>query len=122
MRYLFALTLIAASSALATESQTTLCSFGDQQRKIEVIYPDSGENICEVQYSKNGEMKVLWTALSEREYCQTKADTFVEKQQGWGWKCEGQAAAPADEKLEPTTEDSEVGSAESVENAESELK
>ncbi len=122
MKLFLTLTLMLASSMLAAENQTTLCEFDEKQRKIEVVYPKGGENVCEVQYTKNGEMTVLWTARSEREFCQTKASGFIEKQQGWGWKCESQLASSDDEQLESTTEDNEVDSAESVENAESEIK
>lgn len=126
MKYLLILTSIITSSVLAAENQTTLCSFGDQQRTIEVVYPQGGENICEVQYTKNNEMKTLWTARSEKEYCQSKAETFIEKQQGWGWKCESQLV-PSDEteveqEPEPVQEESDSDSNESIESAESEIE
>lgn len=121
MKYLLIMTSFIASSVFAAENQTTLCSFGDQQRKIEVVYPESGENTCEVQYTKNGEIKTLWTARSEKEYCQSKAETFIEQQQGWGWKCESQLAPLDKAQAEPIQEESETDSTESIESTESEI-
>lgn len=121
MKYLLIMTSFIASSVFAAENQTTLCSFGDQQRKIEVVYPESGGNICEVQYTKNGEIKTLWTARSEKEYCQSKAETFIEQQQGWGWKCESQLAPSDKAQAEPIQEESETDSTESIESTESEI-
>lgn len=124
MKFLLTLTFVLASSMLVAENQTTLCEFGEKQRKVEVVYPQGGENVCEVQYTKNGEMTVLWTARSEKEYCQTKYSAFIEKQQGWGWKCESQIA-PSDEaqaEPEPEPEESKTDSNESEESTESEIK
>ena len=120
MKFLLTLIFILASLTLAAENQSTLCEFGEKQRTIEVVYPEGGENVCEVQYTKNGEMTVLWTARSEKEYCQTKASAFIEKQQGWAWKCESQIAPSDEAQAEP--EESETDSNESEESTESEIK
>ncbi len=124
MKYLLILTSIIGSNLVAAQNQTTLCNFGDQQRKIEVVYPDDEEIACEVLYTKYGKVKVLWSALSDTNYCQQKASAFIEKQQGWGWKCDSQIEGTDDAQTEPAIEESEPESAElePVESEESEIK
>ncbi len=90
MKHLIFVTIFISSAAIAEQNQLALCQFGDNQRKIEVVYPQDSNNVCEVQYTKNSEMRVLWSARSDRGYCAEKAASFVEKHQGWGWRCEAQ--------------------------------
>jgi len=82
------LVAVISTSAMARESRKTLCVHDDQTRVVEIVY--SGENNvpCEVQYTKLGETKVLWSANNKVGYCENKAAAFVEKQIGWGWSCD----------------------------------
>ncbi len=123
MKYLLLLASIAVSSAFAAENQSTLCTFGDKERKVEVVYPTAGGKACEVQYTKGTNMQVLWSANSDLSYCEERAAAFVEKQQGWGWQCESTAAAMtsepvAEEMAEEVTEAAETMSEEVTEAAE----
>ncbi len=78
---------VIAYSAFATENTRTVCTHGDQQRVIEVIY--SGETLvpCAVQYTKDTSTETLWQAQSEEGYCEEKAAALVGKHIGWGWQC-----------------------------------
>jgi hypothetical protein len=88
-KLVFALFLsVIASTALAMENQKTVCTHGDQQRVIEVVYTGEGEVPCEVHYTKDTGSQVLWSAQGEVGYCEEKAAAFIEKQRGWGWDCE----------------------------------
>ena len=88
--------------ALAQESGKHQCTHGDLVRRVE-IFTEPGMTVpCEVHYYKDteapGETQVLWSAQAEEGYCETKAQEFIAKLQGWGWSCgAGTAAAPAAE-------------------------
>ncbi|WP_205859130.1 hypothetical protein [Pleionea sediminis] len=109
MKYTILMTLLVAGSAFAIENRTTICEHGDKQRKIDLVYPEQTEVPCEVQYTKDSGMQVLWSAVGESGYCESKYQAFVEKQEGWGWSCqelaqtEGQGSEEAMEE-EPTEE------------------
>ena len=77
-----------AAATNATESQTTTCTLNGQTRVIELT---SGEQGCEVKYTKGEETKTLWSS-TRAEFCAEKATAFVEKQKGWGYQCEAKAA------------------------------
>jgi len=77
-----------AGTAIAEQTKTTICKNGNLERKIEVTYPERDDAVCEVQYTKGDDMKVLWSAKADRGYCDEKATAFIEKQQGWGWQCD----------------------------------
>ncbi|MBJ7539099.1 hypothetical protein [Marinomonas transparens] len=82
--------LVAAmsTSAIARENRTTLCVHDNQTRIIDIVYSGEGNVPCEVQYTKLGETKTLWSANYKVGYCENKATAFVEKQIGWGWSCD----------------------------------
>lgn len=88
MKYSFILAFAMGFTVLSVQAESTTCSFGDKQRKIEVVYPENGDKICEVQYTKDDDMQVLWSANADKDFCTEKAIGLVEKQQGWGWSCE----------------------------------
>ena len=81
-------------SALIVLSQNVLaadnysCKHGNQERVISVVYPNGGDLPCEVHYQKAEGASVLWNAENVKGYCEEKAAAFVEKQEGWGWKCD----------------------------------
>ncbi len=87
MKYLLLLASVITLPLLASENQSTHCTFGDKQRIIEVIYPKDGTKACEVHYTKGSDMQVLWSANHDLDYCKEKAAAFIEKQRGWGWHC-----------------------------------
>jgi hypothetical protein len=88
MKYLLLLLPFVFNTAIGAENQSTICKHENQERKIEVVYPENMESICEVQYTKDTGMQILWNAKSEVSYCEEKAVAFVEKQRGWGWQCD----------------------------------
>lgn len=107
MKYLMIGAALFSGASLAVDNHTTLCVFGGNERKIEIVYPEGTELPCEVQYTKNGEMSVLWNAKGEIGYCEAKAAEFVEKQQGWGWECNNVSAVPEAEEI-PESNDSSL--------------
>lgn len=72
-------------------SETYQCSYGDLQRRVEILHEAGAEVPCEVHYYKDteapGDRQVLWHAASEAGYCERKAEEFIAKLQGWGWNC-----------------------------------
>ena len=76
-----------ASYAIADE--TYLCTHGQQERVITVVYQDQEKKFpCEVRYQKEGITETLWTAENEVGFCEEKAQGLVEKQREWGWLCD----------------------------------
>ena len=86
IRLLIPAAVIASTGARANE--TTLCTFGQKERVISVIYQNQESKLpCEVHYKKNGKTETLWAAQHNAGYCEEKAKAFIQKQTGWGWKC-----------------------------------
>ena len=88
------------------------CSYGDLQRRVEILYETGVTVPCEVHYFKDtespGETQVLWRALNEAGYCERMADSFIGKLRDLGWTCgQGGAPAPADAAEESTEADSD---------------
>lgn len=81
--------LFCAAAHFAAADQTTICSAHGQERKIDLIENDQG---CQVNYTKGGESKTLWSS-ARGAYCAPHAAEFIEKQKGWGFECIPQAAA-----------------------------
>lgn len=77
-----------ASPSTASGFSNTICSNAGNKRRIEL----SGSAPCEVHYKKEtenpGHNQVLWTAKNDVAYCASKAQGFVEKLAGMGWKCD----------------------------------
>lgn len=78
---------VTAYSAFAAENTRTVCTHGDKQRIIEVIYSGEEPVPCAVQYTKDTSTETLWQAQTEEGYCEKKAATLVGKHIGWGWQC-----------------------------------
>jgi len=100
MKYALIVAAFASQTAIAVDNHLTICTYGDKERKIEIAYPQNTTLPCEVQYTKDGEMKVLWNAKGEVGFCEEKAASFVEKHRSWGWQC----ASPADLSPEDETD------------------
>lgn len=109
---LFAVALFSLPSAFAADA--TVCTKDKLQRKVAVVSTTDQPAPCEVRYYKDGESegKVLWNAKNKIEYCNSKAQEFVQKLGSFGWSCKGSSHAtsqattavetpttPSDEKL-----------------------
>lgn len=94
--------------ALAQGSETFQCSYGDLQRRVEILHETEMSVPCEVHYYKDteapGEREVLWSATNQAGYCEEKAEAFIARLQGWGWDC-GQGEAQ--ESMPDETDDTE---------------
>jgi len=100
----FLLTVFAAATlsftAVAQDQNNYLCTQGDLQRRVEIMYETGVTVPCEVHYFKDteapGESQVLWRALSQEGYCEEKTRDFITQLGAWGWSCNQNAAvAPA---------------------------
>ena len=74
-----------------TESRETVCKNGAMVRRVKLGFVEG--NTCQVSYMKEteepgGSEKVLWNAKQEPNYCQDKAQGFIDKLKGMGWTCE----------------------------------
>ena len=83
--------LAAPALVLAQDTGKYQCTYGDLVRRVE-IFTEPGVTVpCEVHYYKDteapGETQVLWSAQSEASYCESQAQAFVAKLEGWGWSC-----------------------------------
>lgn len=77
---------LSATNVLADE--TYMCTKANQERVISVVYEDQVTKLpCKVNYQKEGQTKTLWSAKNKAGYCEKKAESFVQKQKGWGWNC-----------------------------------
>ena len=92
MKKITSLCLVVTLSLIATfavANETYLCTYGQEERIISVVYQDQVKKVpCEVRYQKDGVTETLWDAKGEVGYCEEKAKAFVEKQRGWGWRCD----------------------------------
>jgi hypothetical protein len=102
-------------SQIALAGTTYVCTSGDMERKIEVVYLGAGTVPCEVRYTKNGNTEVLWSAQAEGGYCEAKAAEFVEKQRGWGWECVESTEGVSEPASSEVPEVSEMGEGQPIE-------
>lgn len=76
-------------AAEASADQTYVCSYGKNERVISVIYNSQATRLpCDVRYENEGITKMLWSSVTEPDYCDRQAKTFVDKQIMAGWRCE----------------------------------
>jgi len=91
--------------------QTYQCSYGDLQRRVEILHETGATVPCEVHYYKDseapGDRQVLWRAVSELGYCERKTEEFIAKLQNLGWNCgqDGDLARSVEQGLEAPPED-----------------
>lgn len=69
------------------------CTQADLMRTVRVVYPESGENVCEVLYAKpteGVEETAQWWASAEANigYCSRQAKEFLDRLGNLGWSCE----------------------------------
>jgi len=78
-------------AAIGQGSMSYQCTFGDLQRRVEILTEPGVSVPCEVHYHKDtetpGERQVLWSATQEAGYCERKTEEFVAKLESWGWTC-----------------------------------
>ena len=94
---LIALLITIVPGFALAQGASTQCTYGDTVRRV-VIMSEPGVSVpCEVHYYKDseapGEDQVLWSAGQQAGYCEEKAAGLVAKLEGWGWNCDGDAAA-----------------------------
>ena len=86
-------------SVSAQDAPDYRCVLQDLERRVEVVYENGTSVPCEVRYFKDseapGEQQVLWNAQNESGYCESHAQAFIEKLEGWGWECNTVASADA---------------------------
>ena len=88
-------------------SQNYQCTYGDLQRRVEILYETGVAVPCEVHYYKDteapGELQVLWRAMNESGYCERKARELIAQFEERGWTC-GQSDE-AGQEAEPEQDD-----------------
>ena len=78
----------ASATTQGMKNKVAVCKHGKSVRTISIIYKEGASSTsCEVTYEKASGVKTLWSAKSDLSYCSSKAEAFVKKQEGWGWKC-----------------------------------
>jgi len=80
--------LLALPVSVSAESWS--CRHDNDVREIHIVQETDAAVPCSVVYKKlteGVEDQVLWTANSDENYCQEKAQGLVDKQIGWGWTC-----------------------------------
>ncbi len=79
------------SLSFAQSPQNYQCTYGDLQRRVEILYETGMTLPCEVHYYKDteapGERQVLWRAMNESGYCEQKTQEFVARLGEMGWTC-----------------------------------
>jgi len=92
-----ALVSLVSLSVSAQNPPEYQCTQGALQRRVVIFYETGVTVPCEVQYFKDteapGEREVLWRASNQSGYCESQAETFVDRLEGLGWSCS--AAVPA---------------------------
>ena len=90
------LVLLSSASSLAEEDYWYFCEKNQQpSRAITVRYNKAPAPVpCQVSYITGEETEGLWSARVKLNYCETKAETFMEQQQQWGWRCEKRKGSP----------------------------
>ncbi|WP_461536814.1 hypothetical protein [Spongorhabdus nitratireducens] len=92
---------LASGSVMAEAPYWYQCTHQGSERQIVVSYPAQPAPVpCEVRYNKleKGQADssaVVWSAQYQTGYCESKADSFVQKQQNWGWQCQRIEGVPA---------------------------
>jgi|TARA_Y100000310_G_scaffold338011_1_gene426538 hypothetical protein len=80
--------LLVCNPIRAADNYSYVCSHDGNERRIEVVYLSEDKRVpCEVRYIKDSAAKVLWNARQQEGFCESKAESFAEKQKSWGWSC-----------------------------------
>jgi hypothetical protein len=85
------LAFLGLASEVSASSWT--CQKADNTRQVVVVYQEAPARLpCKVFYAKPKENvlpRVLWEAKHTQNYCEHKAEEFVEKLSSSGWRCLG---------------------------------
>lgn len=85
------LTTLTPGMLLAEGSDAYTCTYGELQRRVEILRETGAQVPCEVHYYKDseapGEREVLWSATNEIGYCEKNTEQLIAKLEGWGWNC-----------------------------------
>jgi hypothetical protein len=75
----------------ALASDSTTCTKDKLERRVAVVSTTDKPAPCEVRYYRDvdSEGKVLWSAKNKIDYCNTKAQEFIQKLISFGWTCKG---------------------------------
>lgn len=74
----------------AANANPVECRQGEVTRTIEIVYANPGAAVpCEVIYSKpaQGTIEMLWQAMNESGYCETRVSELTSKLETLGWQC-----------------------------------
>ena len=85
------LTLSSSFGYAVVNSKATKCKNGQHVREVEIRHGENGSLGCKVYYHKPTERldsKVLWNSSHNRGFCETKMSQFLQKLEGWGWRCD----------------------------------
>lgn len=107
MKSLVTMSVLIALSVptLAATDTRMVCQHDGSVRLIEVIYSGDYDVPCDVRYTKDDGVQVLWSAAFEVGYCESQAAAFVEKQRAWGWSCDAEAI---DDQDVPAADEAQV--------------
>ena len=95
----FVVALMQPLAALAQTAASYECTLDGMTRRV-VVERSGPETVpCEVAYYRvdeaPGERQVLWNAVNEVGYCESRAESFADQLEGWGWRCQTGGAAAA---------------------------
>ena len=103
------ITALSPAIAMAQGAQSYKCTYGDLERRVEILHETAASVPCEVHYYKDsetpGERQVLWSASNEVGYCEARAEEFIGKLEGWGWDCGDEATPEPESDAEPEEAD-----------------
>ena len=112
----FAIAILAMALPCTALSQDNnfKCSYGELQRRVEILTEPGVSVPCEVHYYKDteapGEKQVLWRADSQDGYCESKTEEFIARLESMGWDCGRSAAAMPEPETatEPASDDDDA--------------
>jgi hypothetical protein len=85
--------LVFLGLAAEVSASSWTCQKDGLTRHVVVFYPEAPAQLpCKVFYSRPDENvlpRALWEAKNSRNYCERKAEEFVEKLNSSGWRCLG---------------------------------
>lgn len=83
--------VLLSATAIAQEQRSYQCTRGDLTRRVEIVSEPGVSVPCEVHYYKDsempGEQQVLWRAINEEGYCESKTQDFIVSLGETGWDC-----------------------------------
>ncbi len=97
--------------SFAQDLQNYQCTYGELQRRVEILYETGLTVPCEVHYYKDteapGELQVLWRAMNQSGYCEMKTQEFIAKLGELGWSC-SQGGEPEQEPEQAPKQDDDT--------------